>query len=225
MKILIVGPGRESCMMLGERFREKAFIVDLVEDLKEGIRQALVNDYDGLVLDIQDDTTAQYNTGNELLRDIRERRNSVPIIIVAKEMAIEQKVDLFNYCDDILQTPYSVRELIARVEAVLRRGESVSNEVLVIDDLSLDPQSLVVARRGEKVELRNKEIALLEYFMRHPDTVLTRGDLLEHVWDMNIDPFSNTVDVHVRLLRKKLDTGYDRKLIHTIVGRGYKMVS
>jgi two-component system OmpR family response regulator len=114
-------------------------------------------------------------------------------------------------------------ELLARIRALMRREHQALNPVLRVADLSLDTIAHTVRRRKEDICLNRKEFSLLEYLMRHPGATLTRGMILEHVWDMNADPFTNTVDVHIRYLRQKIDEGYQQKLIKTVHGCGYKI--
>jgi DNA-binding response OmpR family regulator len=125
--------------------------------------------------------------------------------------------------DDYLSKPFFMAELLARMRALLRREHRTINPILRIADLVLDVASHTVQRGKKNIRLNRKEFSLLEYMMRHAGTTLTRGMILEHVWDMNADPFTNTVDVHIRFLRQKIDEGHNIKLIKTVHGYGYKI--
>src|SRR5262249_3333586 len=124
--------------------------------------------------------------------------------------------------DDYLTKPFEFDELLARVRALLRRGEASEARHLRYEDLELDLYTRVATRAGERIELSNKEFALLEFFLRNPDRVVSRAQIGEKVWDMNFEPSSNVVDVYVSSLRKKMDRGFSRELIHTIKGVGYR---
>jgi len=132
-------------------------------------------------------------------------------------------VQMLELCDDYVTKPFSLEELIARMHAVFRRRKIVQGNVFVIGDLRMDTSKYQVTRKGKPIMLRNKEFSLLEYFMQNEGLVLSREKILEKVWDMNTDPFTNTVDVHIRCLRGKIDEGYKKKLIHTVPRRGYKL--
>lgn len=138
------------------------------------------------------------------------------------EMGI--KVELLNKgADDYLTKPFSLEELLARIRALLRRPASVSSEILQIDDLVMDTKKHITTRKGKEIYLTRKEFMLLEYLLRHKSTVVSRGMLLEHVWDINVDPFSNTIESHVLNVRKKIAIKGKKDLIQTLPGIGYKI--
>ncbi len=137
---------------------------------------------------------------------------------------VATKIEALNLgADDYLAKPFSLAELLARVHALLRREKKITGPKLVVADLEMDTRAHTVARAGKVIPLNRKEFALLEYLMRNPGTTLTRSMILEHVWDMNADPFTNTVDVHIRFLREKIDVGRRKKLLKTVHGFGYKI--
>jgi two-component system OmpR family response regulator len=134
------------------------------------------------------------------------------------------KIEALNIgADDYLAKPFSLAELLARIRALLRREKHLVGPKLQIGDLEMDIIAHTVARAGKRIELNRKEFALLEYLMRNPGITLTRSMILEHVWDMNADPFTNTVDVHIRFLREKIDVGRRKKFLKTVHGFGYKI--
>ena len=125
--------------------------------------------------------------------------------------------------DDYLAKPFEFDELVARIRALLRRGQAREASALNFEDIEMDLLKRTVTRAGQKIKLTAKEFALLEYFLRNPNRVLSRTAIGEHVWDMNFEPESNVIDVYVSMLRRRIDKGYDRQLIHTMIGAGYML--
>ncbi len=219
MKILIIEDEEDIKLFVKKGLEAAAFVVDAAGDGEKGLRYALSNDYDLILLDMY---LPKLN-GMSIAGRIRQSGKTTPIIVLTVEPTLETKVQMLAFCDDYITKPFSLEELIARVRAVLRRGEVAQEDVLEVGDLRMDVSKCKVTRGGKQAKLRNKEFALLEYFMRNPSIVLSRGEILEKVWDINTDPLTNTIDVHVRYLRKKIDDGHKTKLIHTVPGRGYKI--
>jgi DNA-binding response OmpR family regulator len=220
MRALIVDDEEAVRDILAENLRAQCFAVDTAADGTEGSYMARTNAYDIIILD----NMLPEKSGVTVCQEIRRVGRSVPIIILSVLNDTWRKVDLLNSgADDYLSKPYSFDELLARVHALMRRPSNLEGELLTVDDLVLDTRRQIV-RRGEKgVYLTRKEFMLLEYLMRNIGTVLSRGMIMEHVWDMTNDPFSNTVESHILSLRKKIDNIPERKLIHTVPGRGYKL--
>ena len=147
---------------------------------------------------------------------------NIPVLLLTVRATIEDKIlGLDAGADDYLTKPFAFQELVARVRALLRRRAEAEPALLQVADLILDPARRVVSRGGEKIELTAKEFALLEYFMRNPGRVLTRTLMIEHVWNYDFDTMTNIIDVYVAYLRKKIDSGREPKLIHTVRGVGY----
>jgi len=166
----------------------------------------------------------QGGNGLEVCKAARDRGLTFPIIILSVVADLATKVDALNLgADDYLTKPFSSVELAARVRALLRREKTLIGTLIQVGDLVMDTARHEVARGGRQIKLNKKEFALLEYLMRHKGTTLTRAMILEHVWDMNVDPFTNTVDVHIRFLRAKIDDGHKKKLLKTVHGYGYKI--
>jgi DNA-binding response OmpR family regulator len=162
--------------------------------------------------------------GFGVLKKIRERKNNVPILVLTAKDSVDDTVrGLDAGGDDYLTKPFAFAELLARIRALLRRDKKEKESVLRIADLSLSIVTHKVMRQGKEIELTSKEYALLDYFMRNPEKVLTRTMISEHVWDYHFDSNTNVIDVYVNYLRKKIDKDFDPKLIHTIRGIGYMM--
>lgn len=221
MKILVIEDEPGIAAFIRKGLTAECFVVDVATDGLEGAKMALMHPYDAVILDLH----LPGMHGKQVAERIREHKQSLPILVLSVDADLDEKVGLLGYCDDYVTKPFSLKELVARVRAVLRRSPIVQGDILEVGDLRLDARSCRVYRGGAEITLRNKEFALLEFLMRHAGTVLSRHTILEHVWDMNVDPFTNTVDVHIRQLRKKIDKSYTTKLIHTIPRRGYMIQS
>ncbi len=220
MRVLIVEDEANIAKFIKKGLEAERFSVDCAADGKDGLWLAQTNDYDLVILDIK----LPEKDGIAVCRELREEKKTTPVLMLSVKSETVTKVEALNSgADDYLTKPFSFEELLARIRALLRRGKAITGPKLKIADLEMDTAAYKVTRAGKPIELKKKEFSLLEYFMRNPGVVLTRGMILEHVWDMNTDPFTNTVDVHVQFLRKKIDAGHERKLIHTVHGSGYKM--
>ncbi|MGB7957965.1 MAG: response regulator transcription factor [Minisyncoccia bacterium] len=220
MRILLIEDEREIAEFITSGLRKERFAVDRASTGEEGLGWAKVNDYDAGIFDVR----LPGISGIEVCRAIRERKKEFPIIMLSVMNDAVTKVEALNAgADDYLVKPFFTAELLARLRALLRREKKTMGPVLQIADLVVDTLTHGVKRGKESIHLNRKEFGLLEYLMRNPGMTLTRGMILEHVWDMNADPFTNTVDVHIRFLRQKIDEGHKRKLIKTMHGYGYKI--
>lgn len=220
MRILIIDDEESLREGLAENLRMQCFVVDTAKDGTEGSYLARTNPYDLIILD----NMLPEKSGLTVCQEIRKTGHAMPILMLSVLGDTWRKVELLDQgVDDYMIKPFSFDELMARVRALLRRPQDLENDVLTVDDLTLDTKRQTV-RRGEKgVYLTRKEFTLLEYLMRNNGIVLSRGMIMEHVWDMSSDPFSNTIESHILSLRKKVDNVPDRKLIYTVPGRGYKI--
>ena len=220
MRALIIEDEKKLASILKKGLKEEHFCVDVAHDGEKGSLLARTNEYDLIILD----NMLPRKIGLEVCKEIREHGSTVPIIILSADDDTSTKVELLNSgADDYVTKPFSFSELMARIHAIKRRPQVIESDVLTVDDLVLDSKKGTVTRGGEDIHLTNKEYALLEYFMRNEDTTLTRMMLMENVWDINADPFSNTIESHIASLRKKIDKNARSKLIHTVSGRGYKL--
>jgi len=220
MRIRILEDDPDISSVLKSCLEAECFAVDVAADGEQGSYLARTNDYDLVLLDYN----LPIKSGREVCAEIRAGGKTMPIIMLTVKSEVADKVEMLNLgADDYVTKPFSFEELLARVRSVLRRPKPIQNEIFKIDDLILDVRGHAVERSGKSVRLTRKEMMLLEYLLRNRSAVVTRGMLIEHVWDMHLDPFSNTIDAHILSLRKKLNVGTKRKLIHTVPGRGYKM--
>jgi DNA-binding response OmpR family regulator len=217
MKILVIEDEADIATFLKKGLVAEMCIVEVASTGAEGISLARNNSYDAIILDFH----LGDMTGAEISGMIRIYKPSIPILVLSVEQNMDIKVDMLSICDDYMTKPFSLRELTVRLHALTRRGTVTRSDILTAGELVLDSTKYTVTLAGETIPFRNKEFALLEYFMQHEDIVLSREMILTHVWDMNADPFTNTVDTHVRLLRKKLETAH-RVFIHTVPKRGYR---
>lgn len=220
MKILLVEDEEDIIHFLQPALESECFAVDIAKDGKKASQYARINEYDVIVLD----NMLPEKSGVEVCKEIRAAGIETPIIMLSVMRTPEIKVELLNAgADDYVTKPFSLDELLARVHALLRRPKRIEDEILTLDTLSLDIRKKKVIRNNQEVHLTRKEFMLLEYLLRNTGIVLSRGMILEHVWDMNADPFSNTIESHILSLRKKIHAPGDKKLIHTVSGRGYKI--
>lgn len=219
MRVLVVEDEKQIGAFLKAGLSEKCYSVDIAADGEQGSFLARTTDYDLIILD----NILPKKDGLEVCRDIRERGKTVPILMLSVRSDTATKVELLNAgADDYLSKPFSLEELLARVNALLRRPPAMENDVIQMDDLKIDAVRYSVTRGGKRLYLTRKEFMLLAYLLRHRGTVVSRGMILEHVWDMDGDPFSNTIESHISSLRRKIDLPGRKKLIHTVPGRGYK---
>ena len=218
MRILVIEDEKKVAHFIKKGLEEEHYAVDTAYDGETGLYMIGTNEYDLIVLDLM----IPKIDGLEVLRRIRSNKNNVPILVLTAKDTVEDIVKgLDAGCDDYLTKPFEFIEFLARIRALLRREKIDKEPVLKIANLTLSLVTHKVMRGGKEIELTSKEYALLEYFMRNPDKVLTRTMISEHVWDYHFDSMTNVIDVYVNYLRKKIDKGFEPKLIHTIRGVGY----
>ncbi len=220
MRVLVVEDHPPMAELLEQRLREEGFAVDLVTTGEDGTWMATENEYDAIVLDVGLPDV----DGFEVCRRLREHARWAPVLMLTARDAVRDRVSgLDAGADDYVIKPFSFAELLARLRALVRRGPGERPALLRIGDLTLDPAVREVHRGQAAIDLTPKEFALLEHLMRHPGEVLTRTRLIEHVWDFAFQGDSNVVDVHVRLLREKIDRPFGRRSIETVRGVGYRL--
>lgn len=222
MKILVVEDEEKLADALSRGLVAHGYAADIVGDGKKALSRITMhrNDYDLVILDLM----LPSMDGLEICKSIREQGIVLPILILTARNETENKVNLLlSGADDYLVKPFSFAELLARVQALLRRPNGMLPEVLQVGDIELNTVERRVFRGGKEISLTLKEFGLLEYFMRHPDQVVNREDLLAHLWDFNYASFSNVVDVHIKNLRQKLGEGNTGAILETIRGIGYRL--
>ncbi|HEU4698225.1 MAG TPA: response regulator transcription factor [Gemmatimonadales bacterium] len=218
MKILVIEDDRTVGQYVKRGLEENHYHADLVDDGLEALRLASGGQYDLLVLDLR----LPGMTGIEVLRTLRDRGNNVPILVLTAQDALDFKVQaLRSGADDYVTKPFAFEELLARVEALGRRPKQLTTPTLRVADLEMDLATREVRRAGVRIDLTPKEFAVLEYLMRHAGRVMSRTLITEYAWDYHFDPGTNIVDVVINRVRKKVDSGHARKLIHTVRGVGY----
>lgn len=219
MRVLVIEDNPKMASAVQSGLREHGMAVDAVNTGYEGEEMAASGVYDVVVLDLM----LPDRDGVDVCRALRRRGIRCKILMLTSLSSVEDKVSgLDSGADDYLTKPFRFEELLARLRALFRRGEASEARHLRCEDLELDLYTRVAKRADQAVELSNREFALLEYFMRNPGRVLSRAQIGEKVWDMNFEVTSNVVDVQVSALRRKIDRGFERELIHTIKGSGYR---
>lgn len=218
MRILLVEDDPDLAGFIQKGLREERFAVDLAHEGEEGLLMASTTPYDLLILDVM----LPKLDGFTVCRRLRAAGNKTPILLLTARGTVDDRVTGLNIgADDYLTKPFAFAELLARIQALIRRSGPDQSPRLIVADLEVDPISHRVWRAGRELILTNKEYALLEYLLRNPDRVLTRTAIIEHVWDLHYDGMTNIVDVHIRALRTKVDREFSTPLIHTVRGIGY----
>ena len=220
MRILVVEDERRIADFISRGLSEQGYAVDVAGDGEEALHWPDVAEFDVIILDIM----LPVRDGIDVCLTLRRRGMRTPILMLTARDAVEDRVrGLDSGADDYLVKPFAFAELLARVRALTRREPAATGTVLGVGDLILDTTTRDVSRDGKRIELTTKEYALLEYLLRHPNQVLTRTMIAEHVWNYEFDNASNVIDVHVRNLRRKIDDPFETKLISTIRGAGYRI--
>jgi len=219
MRLLLIEDDEKIASFITKGLRQAGFAVDHALDGETGLDLALTEPYDAAIIDIM----LPGLDGLTLIERMRAEGKDTPVIILSAKRSVDDRVKgLQKGGDDYLTKPFSFSELLARIQALIRRSTRTSQpSVLTVGDLSMDLYKREVSRAGRKIDLQPREFSLLEYLMRNRGRVVSKTMILEHVWDYSFDPQTNVVDVLVCRLRNKIDRGFPSKLIHTIRGVGY----
>ena len=220
MRILLIEDDTAIARSLKEGLEDEVYAVDVAHDGDEGYRTATADDYDVIILDVM---LPEMN-GYEVCRALRQDGNQTPILMLTARDAERDIVEGLDIgADDYLAKLFSFEVLLARIRALLRRPNEKLEEVLRVGDLTLDPSSKKVMRASQEINLTAKEYGVLEYLMRNASKVLSKEQIISHVWDFDADVLPNNVELFIMFLRRKIDKPFDSKLIHTVPGFGYKL--
>lgn len=218
MRILLVEDDARISKFVSKGLRENSFAVDVTADGDTALYQASINDYDLVILDVM----IPQKNGFEVCRLLREQKILVPVLMLTARDAVEDRIEGLNTgADDYLTKPFDFGELLARIRALLRRGNALLETKIKIADLKIDTRSQRVWRAGGEIVLTTKEYALLEFLARSVGRVVGREEISAHVWDENFDVFSNLIEVYINRLRRKIDLPRVKPLLHTRRGAGY----
>jgi DNA-binding response OmpR family regulator len=222
MRLLVVEDEHKIANSIKKGLEQESFAVDTAYTGTDGYDMAASEEYDLLILDI----LLPGMDGISICKKLRQNNIHTPILMLTAKGQITDKVDGLNAgADDYLTKPFAFEELLARVRALVRRPKNTIGTILKVEDLNLNTITFVVERSGKNIHLSSREFSLLEYLMRHPNTILTKDQIISHVWNYDADILPNTVEVYIGYLRNKIDKPYPQKftLIQTVRGFGYKL--
>jgi DNA-binding response OmpR family regulator len=218
MRILLAEDEKKVASHVRNALRQHGFSVEVVHRGDEALEAAQGSNYDAIILDVM----MPGRDGLSVLRVLRERRVMAPVMLLTARGEISERVEGLRLgADDYLAKPFALEELVARVEALTRRASGGGLTMLQVGDLALNLVTREATRAGRRIELHAREFALLQYLLRSAGRVLSRAQIIEHVWDYHFDTGTNVVDVYVQRLRRKIDDDFEPKLLHTVRGVGY----
>jgi len=218
MRLLVVEDEKDLNKIISLKLRSEGYSVDSCFDGEEAEDHIAFAEYDGIILDIM----MPKKDGLTLLHELREKGNTVPVLLLTAKDAVSDRVKgLDSGASDYLIKPFSFEELCARIRAMLRKTSNAASNVFSVGDLSVDTASKKVSRGGKTIDLSAKEYAMLEYMIRNKGIVLSREKIENHIWNFDYEGGTNVIDVYISYLRRKIDSGFEKKLIHTVRGSGY----
>jgi DNA-binding response OmpR family regulator len=222
MKLLVVEDEHKIANSIRQGLEQEKYVIDLAYDGSDGLDMAIGEEYDVIVLD----RMLPGISGDKILSEIRKKNIHTPVLMLTAKGQIEDKVEGLNSgADDYLTKPFAFSELVARIKALSRRPQNSLSNVLIVADLHMDTQNFEVKRGDQPIRLSSKEFSLLEFFMRHPNKIIKKDQIIMNVWNYESDILPNSVEVYIKHLRDKIDKPFkdEPSLIHTIRGFGYKL--
>ena len=220
VRLLIIEDDPEVSRSLKTNLKSEGFTTDTASDGDKGLKMAKIDDYSLIIMDLN----LPGKNGDEICREIRNAGKTTPILMLTVNSEVNSKVQLLECgADDYLTKPFALKELLARVRALLRRPKAIMPSILKVDSLTLDQNRQTVTRAGKKISLTTTEFKILEYLMRNQGQVISRGTIIEDVWGESADMFSNAIETHIANIRRKIGKNKAWELIQTISGRGYKI--
>ncbi|MBC7981550.1 response regulator transcription factor [Candidatus Parcubacteria bacterium] len=219
MRILLIEDDIELAKVLVESLEMHNIIVDTCNDGESGSYVARTNSYDLILMD----NILPKKLGINICKELRNLDNATPILFMSIQSDVSDKIKFLEAgADDCISKPFSIHELVARIRAIGRRSYDIKQDIITLDDVTIDRDNYLVCKRGKPVYFTRKEFMILEQIAQKPGRVITRSEIMEHVWKKDFNPFSNTIETHIRNIRKKIDGKYKKK-IETIPGRGYRI--
>jgi two-component system copper resistance phosphate regulon response regulator CusR len=220
MRILLVEDEARMGQAIKRGLRNAAYAVDVARDGEDALYQTSINEYDAVILDVM----IPKLDGFEVCRELRAQGSRIPVLMLTARDAVEDRIaGLDTGADDYLTKPFEFGELLARLRALLRRGQELRPTIIQVGDLEINTRGQRVRRNQQPIELTTKEYTLLEYLARNAGKVVGREEISEHVWDDTFDPFSKLIEVYINRLRRKVDEPFSVPLIHTRRGAGYEL--
>jgi DNA-binding response OmpR family regulator len=219
MKVLLIEDDEKIAKNIKEYLKKEGFRVDLAKDGEEGFYLAQNNNYDVLIVDWM----LPKMSGIEVIKKLREKDILTPALILTAKSDIEDKVEGLNVADDYLTKPFDFEELVARIKALFRRSKNIKENILKVGDLELNPDTKEVRRGGKNIELTAKQFELLKYLMINKGKIVSEEQISQNLWEMDEEINSNVINVYISHLRKKIDKDFDKKLIKTFRGMGFKI--
>lgn len=218
MRILVAEDEKDMNRLIAKRLKKENYSVDSCYNGQEVFDYLECAEYDAIILDIM----MPVMSGIEVLKKLRKQNNQIPVLLLTARDSIEDRVSgLDAGADDYLVKPFAFEELLARIRVMLRKPSTIKSTVYKVGDLEIHTDTHQVIRGGKEISLSSREFSLLRYMVQNTGIVLSREKLEQHIWNYDFTGGSNVIDVYIRYLRKKIDTGFDKKLIHTVRGAGY----